>query len=394
MSNFLKALKVKGIEIDTAGAITGDVLKYDGTKFGAASAGGSSVGELDDLTDVVITSPLQFQGLMYDGTNWVNSNIPDVYLVRNNTGSTLLKGTLVGAVGAEPSGRIDVEPFEVTGTENSELRAMGIVVSNISNGVNGEVMSFGTLTGLDTRGSTTSALAVGDETWAAGDILFAHPTVNGKLTNVRPQHDLAVALITVRHASTGQIAIRIIPGNNHLAWMHDVAINAGTLATGDVIRYNASTSLWENSQVVGPQGLGYVIGTAELAEEDPESGNWSFKVSSVGAFASGDYVRVEEDSSNYILGTCYAISFSSGSYYMAVAPDVTIGTPDFDPSFSVHLAGETGASGVMAVSDTAPGSPSSGNLWFKSDTGAMYVYYDSFWIEVGSPSSGLDGGSA
>jgi hypothetical protein len=280
---------------------------------------------------------------------------------------------------------------------------MGIVVSNISSGVNGEVMSFGTLTGLDTRGSTTSALAVGDETWAAGDILFAHQTVNGKLTNVRPQHDLAVALITVRHASTGQIAIRIIPGNNHLAWMHDVAINAGTLATGDVIRYNASTSLWENSQVVGPtgptgptgpQGLGYVIGTAELAEEDPESGNWSFKVSSVGAFASGDYVRVEEDSSNYILGTCYAISFFSGSYSMAVAPDVTVGTPDFDPSFSVHLAGETGASGVMAVSDTAPGSPSSGNLWFKSDTGAMYVYYDSFWVEVGSPSSGLDGGSA
>jgi hypothetical protein len=403
MSNFLKALKVKGIEIDTAGAITGDVLKYDGTKFGAASAGGSSVGDLDDLSDVVITSPLQFQGLMYDGTNWVNSNIPDVYLVRNNTGSTLLKGTLVGAVDAEPSGRIDVEPFEVTGTQNSELRAMGIVVSNISSGVNGEVMSFGTLTGLDTRGSTASALAVGDETWAAGDILFAHPTVNGKLTNVRPQHDLAVALITVLHASTGQIAIRIIPGNNHLAWMHDVAINAGTLATGDVIRYNASTSLWENSQVVGPtgptgatgpQGLGYVIGTAELAEEDPESGNWSFKVSSVGAFASGDYVRVEEDSSNYILGTCYAISFFSGSYYMAVAPDVTVGTPDFDPSFSVHLAGETGASGVMAVSDTAPGSPSSGNLWFKSDTGAMYVYYDSFWIEVGTPSSGLDGGSA
>jgi hypothetical protein len=191
---------------------------------------------------------------MYDGTNWVNSNIPNTYLVRNNTGSTLLKGTLVGAVGAESSGRIDVAPFEVTGGQDSELRAMGIVVSNISSGVNGEVMSFGTLTGLDTRGSTASALAVGDETWAAGDILFAHPTVNGKLTKVRPQHDLAVALVTVRHASTGQLAIRIIPGNNHLAWMHDVAINSETLATGDVIRYNASTSLWENSQVVGPSG--------------------------------------------------------------------------------------------------------------------------------------------
>jgi hypothetical protein len=214
------------------------------TGIGATGATGPN-GPLDILTDVVITSPLQFQGLMYDGTNWVNSNIPDVYLVRNNTGSTIPKGTLVGAVGAEPSGRIDVAPFQVTGTENSELRAMGIATSNISSGVNGEVMSFGTLTGLDTRGSTASALAVGDETWAAGDILFAHPTVDGKLTNVRPQHDLAVAFITVRHASSGQIAIRIIPGNNHLEWMHDVVLTSPT--DGQVLQWNGSS--WINATV-------------------------------------------------------------------------------------------------------------------------------------------------
>ena len=218
------------------GDVTGDVT---GTVSDISNHG------IDGLSDVVVTSPLQFQGLMYDGTNWVNGNIPNTYLVRNNTGSTLLKGTLVGAVGAEPSGRIDVAPFEVTGGQDSELRAMGIVVSNISNGVNGEVISFGTLTGLDTRGSTASPLAVGDETWAAGDILFAHPTVNGKLTNVRPQHDLAVAFITVRHASTGQIAIRIIPGNNHLEWMHDVSLVDKT--SGDFLKYNGTA--WVNDAV-------------------------------------------------------------------------------------------------------------------------------------------------
>ena len=223
----------------------GDLIQWNGTAWVNVAASTVGATNLDGLSDVVVTSPLQFQGLMYDGTNWVNSNIPDTYLVRNNTGSTILKGTLVGAVGAEPSGRIDVAPFEVTGTENSELRAMGIATSNISSGVNGEVMSFGTLTGLDTRGSTASALAVGDETWAAGDILFAHPTVDGKLTNVRPQHDLAVAFITVRHASTGQIAIRIIPGNNHLEWMHDVSLVDKT--SGDFLKYNGT--LWVNDAI-------------------------------------------------------------------------------------------------------------------------------------------------
>ena len=237
---------------DTVGNFVNDITAGTGITVTHTPGEGSSASialnaTLDNLSDVVIASPIQFQGLMYDGTNWVNSNIPDTYLVRNNTGSTILKGTLVGAVGAEPSGRIDVAPFEVTGTENSELRAMGIVTSNISSGVNGAVMSFGTLTGLDTRGDTASALAVGDETWAAGDILFAHPTVAGKLTNIKPQHDLAVAFITVRHASAGQIAIRIIPGNNHLEWMHDVVLTSPT--DGQFLRYNSASTVWVNDEI-------------------------------------------------------------------------------------------------------------------------------------------------
>ena len=237
---------------DTVGNFVNDITAGTGITVTHTPGEGSSASialnaTLDNLSDVVIASPIQFQGLMYDGTNWVNSNIPDVYLVRNNTGSTIPKGTLVGAVGAEPSGRIDVAPFEVTGTENSELRAMGIVTSNISSGVNGAVMSFGTLTGLDTRGDTASALAVGDETWAAGDILFAHPTVAGKLTNIKPQHDLAVAFITVRHASAGQIAVRIIPGNNHLEWMHDVVLSSPT--DGQFLRYNSASTVWVNDAI-------------------------------------------------------------------------------------------------------------------------------------------------
>ena len=186
-------------------------------------------------------------------TGWIDNYAEKTYfLVRNNTGSTILKGTLVSATGAEPSGRIDVAPFSVTGTQDSELRVMGMATNNISNGVNGEVISFGTLIGVDTRGSTASALAVGDETWAEGDILYAHPTVAGKLTKVIPQHDLAVAFITVRHASAGQIAIRIVPENNHLEWMHDVEID--TPADNEVLAFDSASGLWKN-QTASEAGL-------------------------------------------------------------------------------------------------------------------------------------------
>jgi hypothetical protein len=45
------------------------------------------------------------------------------------------------------------------------------------------------------------------------------------------------------------------------------------------------------------------------------------------------------------------------------------------------------SSGGVTVSETPPASPTAGDLWFESDTGKTFVYYDSFWVE----SSGADG---
>jgi hypothetical protein len=46
----------------------------------------------------------------------------------------------------------------------------------------------------------------------------------------------------------------------------------------------------------------------------------------------------------------------------------------------------------VTVSDTPPSSPSAGSIWYESDTGKMFVYYDSFWVEAsGTGSVGLTG---
>jgi len=38
----------------------------------------------------------------------------------------------------------------------------------------------------------------------------------------------------------------------------------------------------------------------------------------------------------------------------------------------------------MNVSATAPSSPNAGDLWFNSETGQTFIYYDSFWVEIGA----------
>ena len=40
--------------------------------------------------------------------------------------------------------------------------------------------------------------------------------------------------------------------------------------------------------------------------------------------------------------------------------------------------------GGATQSDAAPSNPVAGDLWYETDTGAMYIYYDSAWIEVGT----------
>ena len=47
-------------------------------------------------------------------------------------------------------------------------------------------------------------------------------------------------------------------------------------------------------------------------------------------------------------------------------------------------------SSLFTASDTAPSSPTAGDIWFESSTGKTYIRYDSYWIEIGSASSYTD----
>lgn len=169
-----------------------------------------------------------------------------IYRVRNSTGSTLNKGVAVYFSGIEPSGRIDVSPYVADGSVR-EVRFMGLVAENINNGVNGFVQNFGYVTGLDTRGTASTAISVGDEDWAAGDILYVHPTVAGKLTKVKPQHEIIVAIIIKRHQTEGVLFVKPSSGG-HLEDIHNISITSPL--TGHTIVYNSTLGLWQNKSII------------------------------------------------------------------------------------------------------------------------------------------------
>ena len=56
------------------------------------------------------------------------------------------------------------------------------------------------------------------------------------------------------------------------------------------------------------------------------------------------------------------------------------------------VTGPTGSRGSFSISAvTPPASPSVGDAWFNAETGQIYVYYDSYWVESASSNIGLGG---
>jgi hypothetical protein len=51
------------------------------------------------------------------------------------------------------------------------------------------------------------------------------------------------------------------------------------------------------------------------------------------------------------------------------------------------LSGSSNRGISLQVSDTAPSDPVSGDMWYESDTGRTFTYYDGAWIELGNTAS-------
>lgn len=199
-----------------------------------------AVGSVDTLSDVVITSPEEFQSLVYDGTNWINKHASVVSYVRNAETTTLTTGTVVYLYGA--TGDHATVKRADNSAESTSSKTVGIVGANITASNNGPVITRGYVDGID--------LSVG---YAAGDVLWLGE--NGAFTKTKataPDHLVFVGVV-VRATSNGIIYVATQNGYE-LDELHNVQINTGTLANGDVIRYNSSTGVWENTQVVGPTG--------------------------------------------------------------------------------------------------------------------------------------------
>ena len=161
--------------------------------------------------------------------------------VRNNSGATITKGTVVyinGALGNRPT-----IAKAIATSDPTSAQTFGLVQANINNNSNGYIVAFGDLDGLDTSAYTEGAQ------------LYLSATVLGGYTITKqyaPNHLVYIGVVTRSHVNQGRIEVRIQNGYE-MDELHDVA--AQTPSNNDGLFYNTTNSLWENKSIA--TALGY-----------------------------------------------------------------------------------------------------------------------------------------
>jgi hypothetical protein len=169
--------------------------------------------------------------------------LDNLYYIKNQSGSTINKGTVVRAAGTlGSSGRI-LGDLMIADNTIPHYFTLGIAGENILNGDDGYVYEFGLLKGINTTGTPYG------ETWADGDILYISPTTAGGLTKVEPiEPNLKIQMAIVIDAdSNGSIFIRPDLGLN-LGDIHNVQTNGAT--GGDLMSYDYVSGYWEYTKTL------------------------------------------------------------------------------------------------------------------------------------------------
>lgn len=371
MANFLKSLFIKGVEIDTAGASSGDVLSYNGTKFAPAVPGTGSLA-LNDLSDAVVSSSAEFQTLQYDGTNWVNNYSPVVSAVRNAEATTLTTGTCVylfGATGDQATVKRADNSSDTTSSKTVGVVGASITASNV-----GPVVTRGYVDGID--------LSVG---YTAGDILWLG--TSGTFTKTKPTAPTHLVFIGVVVRATNNGIIYVATQNGYeLDEIHNVSLPSPQ--SGEFLKYNGS--LWVADAIdLGTDTTGNymsgISGTSPVSVSHTPSEGSSATVSLASAYGDTQNPYASK-TANYFLASPNG-SAGAPTFRAIVAADI----PTLNQNTTGTAATVTGAaqSAITSVG-TLTSLSVTGDLTVDTNVLKVDTTNNRVGVNVTSPANALD----
>jgi hypothetical protein len=220
-----------------------------------------------------------------------------ICLVRNTTGATLTKGTAVyisGATGQNPT----VSKAQANNDTNS-AQTLGLMSADLANNSNGYVTIIGLIQNINTSAYTD------------GEQLYLSPTTAGTLTATKPhapQHLVYVAIVEHAHPTHGKLFVKVQNGYE-MDELHNVS--AQSPSNGQVLIYNASTSLWEKNTLTDGTGISITegAGTITITNSAPDQ---TVALTGAGTTSiSGTYPNFTVTSNDAFTGTVTSVTGTS-----------------------------------------------------------------------------------
>ena len=178
--------------------------------------------------------------------------------VRNNSGATMLKGTIVyidGAVGNKAT-----IAKALASSDATSAQTYGVVQDDIANNSNGYIVIVGEVTGLD-----TSAVTEGQQLYLSGSIAGFYTVTKP----YAPIHLVYVAIVLRSHPTLGILGVKIQNGYE-MDELHNV--DAVSPSNNDGLFYNTTTSLWEHKPISTVLGYTPVTSARTISTTSPLSG--------------------------------------------------------------------------------------------------------------------------
>lgn len=347
------SLNLDGLtDVSVSSPLNGQVLKYNGSYWvNDTDDAGTTINSIGDIGDVLITSATPGQVLKFNGSEWVNDT--------DDAGTTI---NSIGDIG-------DVN-FAIAPTEGQTLVFDGTNWFN-SNPIQSPSGSL--YTQVIGNGSDTSFVI--NHNLGTRDVFVAVRENEDNYENLQVAWEAtSLSAITINFGtppSSNSVKVLVYSSvsgdsiNMDLNGLDDVVITSAT--PGQIIAWDGSQ--WINTNTVEDlviqgdltvNGTTTTINTQNLLVED----NLITLNSNAVAATSNAGIEVERGDSDNV-----QIRWNEETDKWQFTNDGT--------TFK-----DLGSGGVT-VSDTIPFSPAEGDMWYESDTGGLFAYYDSHWIEIG-----------
>ena len=256
--------------------------------------------------------------------------------VRNTTGATLTKGTVVYISGA--TGQIPTVTKALASGDTTSAQTLGVMSADLANNTNGYVTIIGLVTDIDTSAYTDGAQ------------LYLSPTTAGTYTTTKPyapNHLVYVAIVEYAHPTHGKLFVKVQNGYE-LDELHNVS--AQSPSNGQTIIYNASTSLWEKANLTAGTGVSVTNGTGSITIAN--TGVTS--VSGTSPVASSGGATPAISLANGYGDTQNPFASKTANYFLA-APNGSAGSPTFRAMVAADVPtlnqNTTGSAGSLATTN-------------------------------------------